>query len=145
MRNSKSYNILPYNPNLKKRARELRKSGNLSEVLVWKQLNKQKFKGYDFDRQKVIGNYIVDFFCLDCFVVIEIDGNSHDDRTEYDQERDEYLRGLGLTVIRVKAFDVLNCLNEVMMMLINHPALRAPLHRGEFAKDKNIQAKGQRV
>ena len=142
MRNKKNYDILPYNPNLKERARELRKSGNLSEVLMWKQLNKQKFKGYDFDRQKIIGNYIVDFFCLDCYVVIEIDGRSHDDRAEYDQERDEYLRGLGLTVIHVKAFDMLNCLNEVMLMLSNHPALRAPLQRGEFTEGKNGQAEG---
>ena len=129
MRNTNNYFSLPYNPKLRARAKELRKAGNLSEVLLWQQLNKRKFKGYDFDRQKIIGNYIVDFYCLDCRVVIEVDGSSHNEKAEYDSERDFFLAGLGLTVIHVSAEDVLNKLNDVMAMLSNHPALRAPLHR----------------
>lgn len=77
MRNRKAYDLLPYNPKLCDRAKELRKAGNLSEVLLWQQLHKQKFKQfgtlrvpYDFDRQKIIGNYIVDFYCGNCNVVI---------------------------------------------------------------------------
>jgi len=62
MRNLKAYMSLPYNPKLRERAKELRKAGNLCEVLLWNQLYKNKFKQYDFDRQKIIGNYIVDFF-----------------------------------------------------------------------------------
>jgi len=129
MRDSKNYLGLPYNPKLRERAKELRQAGNLSEVLVWQQLRKGQFKGYDFDRQKIIGNYIVDFYCTNCHVVIEIDGNSHDDKIEYDTQRDSFLNSLGLTVIRVSATDVLQRLNDVMLMLHNHPALRAPLHR----------------
>ena len=132
MRSRKNYLMLPYNPKLKDRAKALRKSGNLSEVLMWQQFNRAKFKGYDFDRQKIIGNYIVDFFCLDCLVIIEVDGCTHDDTIEYDQERDAYLQGLGLTVIRIRAADVLHRLNDVMLMLHNHPALQAPLQRGEL-------------
>jgi len=132
MRNRKSYLSLPYNPELRERAKELRKAGNLCEVLLWKKLSKKKFNGYDFDRQKIIGNYIVDFFCVDCNVVIEIDGNSHDDKIEYDNERDKYLEGLGLTVIHILAKDILNNLNDVMNLLENHPALRAPLLGGEL-------------
>jgi very-short-patch-repair endonuclease len=131
VREINKYSILPYNKNLKERAKELRKAGNLCEVLMWQQIHNKKFKGYDFDRQKIIGNYIVDFFCLDCFVVVEIDGSSHDNKVDYDKERDEYLKGLGLTVIHIPAYDVLNMMDEVMLMLFNHPALRAPLHRGE--------------
>jgi very-short-patch-repair endonuclease len=52
-----------YDPKLKKLSRELRKSGNLSEVLLWEQLKAKKMRGYQFMRQKPIGNYIVDFFC----------------------------------------------------------------------------------
>jgi very-short-patch-repair endonuclease len=66
MRNSKAYNSLPYNSDLRSRAKELRKSGNLSEVLLWQQIKNKKFKGYDFDRQKIIGNFIVDFYSGDC-------------------------------------------------------------------------------
>lgn len=56
--------IIPYNPKLKEVARKLRKSGTLSEVLLWTYLKKKKMRGYDFDRQKPIDNYIVDFFVM---------------------------------------------------------------------------------
>ena len=131
MRNIENYSSLPFNPSLRERAKELRKAGNLSEVLLWKQFHKKKFKGYDFDRQKIIGNYIVDLYCLNCGVIIEVDGSSHDGKEEYDNEREWYFTKLGLTVIRIQASDVLNRLDEVMQMLNNHPALRAPLHGGE--------------
>ncbi|MCL2516985.1 MAG: DUF559 domain-containing protein [Oscillospiraceae bacterium] len=134
MRNSKSYFTLPFNPHLRERARELRKAGYLCEVLLWKQLHNNKFKQYDFDRQKIIGDYIVDFFCGNCNVVIEIDGKSHDKKVSYDKIRDCYLEGLGLIVIHIPAMDILNDLNSVMSMLHNHPALRAPLQGGEFER-----------
>ena len=127
MRDSNAYFSLPYNPKLRERARELRKAGNLCEVLLWQQLHKKKFKQYDFDRQKIIGNYIVDFFCGNCNVVIEINGSAHDDKVEYDKKRNTFLESLGLTVIHISARDVLYDLDNVMMMLDNHPALRAPL------------------
>jgi hypothetical protein len=62
-RNTKNYVSLPYNPNLKERAKQLRQAGNLSEVLFWNQLKNKQFRGFDFDRQKIVGNYIVDFYC----------------------------------------------------------------------------------
>ncbi|MDR0857775.1 MAG: DUF559 domain-containing protein [Oscillospiraceae bacterium] len=80
MRSRKNYESLPYNNELKERARGLRKAGNLSEVLLWQRLNRRKFKNYDFDRQKIIGNYIVDFYCPNCKTVIEVDGSSHDEK-----------------------------------------------------------------
>ena len=126
MRKTKDYYSLPINPKLRERAKELRKAGNLSEILLWRQLNKRKFKGYDFDRQKIIGNFIVDFYCLDCRVVIEVNGSSHNEKKEHDLERDSFLMGLGLTVIHIPALDVLSKMNEVMSMLNNHPALKAP-------------------
>jgi very-short-patch-repair endonuclease len=124
MRKRDKYRSLPFNPALKDRARELRKSANLSEVLMWKQIHKGAFNGYDFDRQKIIGNYIVDFFCLECGVVIEIDGSSHDDKAEYDAQRDAFLEGLGLVVIHIAAKDVLGNLQGVMGMLRGNPAFR---------------------
>ncbi|MCL2636846.1 MAG: DUF559 domain-containing protein [Oscillospiraceae bacterium] len=127
MRNIVNYSSLPFNPELRERARELRKAGNLCEVIMWKQFNKKKFKGYDFDRQKIIGNYIVDFYCVDCAVVIEIDGKSHDNKEIYDGDRNSFMTSLGLTVIRIQAYDVLNNLNKVMEMLENHPALSKPI------------------
>src|SRR5690606_18524760 len=122
-RNSKNYFSLPYNPKLKERARELRKAGNLPEVLFWNQVKNNQFKGFDFDRQKIIGNYIVDFYCSNCNVVIEIDGSSHDDKVEYDAERDAFLESLGLTVIHIPVNDVMKQMSSVMNMLYDHPAL----------------------
>jgi very-short-patch-repair endonuclease len=122
-RNTQNYLNLPFNPKLKQRAKELRKAGVLSEVLLWKQLKNKQFKGYDFDRQKIIGNYIVDFYCTNCNVVIEVDGSSHDDKEEYDALRDAYLKGLGLEVIHIRDIDVKKNLDGVMKMLKSHPAL----------------------
>ena len=99
----------------------------LSEVLLWQQIHKKAFKGYDFDRQKIIGDYIVDFYCLDCDVVIEIDGNSHNEKVAYDACREAYLKELGLTIIHVDAKHILSNLNGVMEMLNNHPPLSVPV------------------
>src|SRR5699024_5241929 len=69
--------ILPYNPKLVPLAKKLRKNSTLSEILLWQRLKRGQLLGYDFHRQKPIGNYIVDFYCPDILLAIEIDGNSH--------------------------------------------------------------------
>jgi len=63
MRKTKAYKSLPYNPALKDKAKALRKAGILHEALLWLELKADKLNGLDFDRQKIIGNYIVDFYC----------------------------------------------------------------------------------
>lgn len=141
-RASKNYFNLPYNPKLKERARELRKAGNLPEVLFWNQVKRKQFKGFDFDRQKIIGNYIVDFYCGNCQVVIEIDGSSHDEKQDYDAERDAFLESLGLTVIHIPVEDVMKRMDEVMEMLYNHPALqkeKPPRPSGTPPEEGNVQ------
>jgi very-short-patch-repair endonuclease len=67
-----------YNPKLKQLARNLRNNSTFSEVLLWNELKGRKMKGYQFLRQKPIGNFIVDFFCSKLNLIIEIDGDSHD-------------------------------------------------------------------
>jgi very-short-patch-repair endonuclease len=126
-RDTSAYMSLPYNPALKERARELRRAGNLSEVLLWQQIKNGQFSGLDFDRQKIIGNYIVDFYCAEKAVVIEVDGSSHDSKVEYDAARDAYLTGLNLTVIHVLDSDVKSNLAGVMQFLQEHPALISAL------------------
>ena len=66
-----------YNPKLKQFARNLRNNSSISEIRFWNQVNAKQFNGYQFYRQKPIGNYIVDFFCPILNLVIEIDGESH--------------------------------------------------------------------
>lgn len=109
---------MPYNPRLKERAKALRKAGNLSEVLLWNQLRKGRLQGLDFDRQKIVGNYIVDFYCAEKNLVIEVDGSSHDDKADYDAQRDAYLAGLGLQVIHILDRDVRQDLPAVMGFLM---------------------------
>jgi very-short-patch-repair endonuclease len=124
--NKNGYYVLPYNPALKDRARKLRKAKNLPEVLMWNQFKNKQWNGFDFDRQKIIGNYIVDFFCRNCMVIIEIDGGSHKTKIEYDDIRDAYFRGLNLEVIHIPASDVLYRINNVLKILKKHPALQLP-------------------
>lgn len=123
MHNTQAYKALPYNPALRDKAKALRKAGILHEALLWLELKNKKLNGLDFDRQKIIGNYIVDFYCADKSVVLEVDGSSHDSKQFEDARRDEYLRSLGLTVIRLLAKDVLQSLDGVFVFLKNHPAL----------------------
>ncbi len=84
-----------YNPKLKQRARGLRNQGVLSEVLLWNQLKGRGICGYQFMRQKPVGNYIVDFYCSKLKLVIEIDGESHEGRFCYDIERQQLLESMG--------------------------------------------------
>ena len=98
--------VLPENKNLKPFALELRKRMTLSEVLLWKRLNKKQMLGLDFCRQKQIGNYIIDFFCLKKMLAIEVDGDSHNEKVEYDAERDRYLESLGIKTLRIYDLDV---------------------------------------
>ena len=81
---------LPYNSALKNRARSLRKAGNLSEVIFWKQVRAGEFHNIDFDRQRIVGNYIVDFYVKSLGLVIEIDGSQHEEPTQrlIDNDRD---------------------------------------------------------
>ena len=108
---------LPKNKSLKARAKDLRKHSTLSEVLFWNAVKNKQIDGLDFDRQKVIGNYIVDFFCPKINVVIEIDGWSHNNKLEYDRQRDRYLRSLGLHILRIYDEDVKRDINGVIELV----------------------------
>ena len=108
---------LPYDSKLKSRARSLRKSGNYAEVVFWQQVHKNKFHKIDFDRQRIIGNYIVDFYVKALGLVVEIDGESHNDKEEYDDKRETFLITLGLIVFKTTNFRVLHDLENVMKEL----------------------------
>ena len=110
--------ILPYNPELKQLARELRKNGTLSEVLLWDELKKKKL-GFEFHRQVPIKNYIVDFFCHELMLAIEIDGSSHDSENQFklDQTRQQEIEELGVTFIRIDDLEIKTNLDGVIRYL----------------------------
>ena len=140
MRKTRTYKSLPYNPALKDKAKALRKAGFLHEALLWNQLKSKKFNGLDFDRQKIIGNYIVDFYCAEKAVVIEVDGSSHNNnKQDEDAKRDAYLRSLGLVVIRLLVKDVLRNMEGVVFYLRRHPALAgAPPKEGNVKQELGV-------
>ena len=95
--------IIPYNPKLKEYARKLRNNSTLSEVLLWNHLKGKQMKGFDFHRQKPIDNYIVDFYCSELLLAIEVDGGSHDraDAVVKDRVRQRRLESLGVKFLEV--------------------------------------------
>lgn len=84
------------------------------------QVTKGRFHKIDFDRQRVIGNFIVDFYIKQLGLVIEIDGSSHDDKVEYDKAREEFLITLGLKVYRIQVGDIMRNMTPVMTSLENY-------------------------
>ena len=94
------------NPKLTANAQELRKNMTKEERNLW--YNFLKELPITIDKQKVIGNYIVDFYCASAKIVIELDGSQHfeEQGKRYDEKRDEYLKSLGLTVLRYSNYDV---------------------------------------
>jgi very-short-patch-repair endonuclease len=114
------YLEIPKNKLLKDRATELRKAGNLSEVLFWQTFKDKKKLGFDIDRQVIIGQYIVDFFIPELGLIFEIDGSSHDNKVEYDAERDAFMRDLNLEVVRISDLDVKKNINSVYELVLEN-------------------------
>ncbi len=111
---AKRRQIIPYDPKLKERARELRKKMTLAEILLWKQLNRRKMRGYDFDRQRPIDRFIVDFYCKDLSLAIEVDGSSHEFREATDIRRQRRLESVGVRILRFWDTDVRNDMPNVL-------------------------------
>lgn len=108
--------IIPYNPELKLLARQLRKNSTLPEVLLWQNI-KQRAYGVQFHRQVPMLNYIVDFYCHEIGLVIEIDGCSHDYIFEYDSKRQSEIEAFGITFLRFFNEDVKKNMFSVLLVI----------------------------
>ena len=106
--------IIPYNPKLKEYARKLRNNSTFTEVMLWNHLQGKQMKGFDFDRQRPIDNFIVDFYSKDLQLAIEVDGESHYGNEEADKKRDKRLNELGVTVLRFDDLDIIYQLDIVI-------------------------------
>jgi len=95
-------------------ARNLRKSQTDVEQILWFQLRNRRFLNYKFRRQLPIGPYIVDFFCTELCLIIELDGSQHNDQGVEDKERTLFLNQRGFKVIRFWNNDVFSNLDGVM-------------------------------
>jgi len=87
-----------------------------AERLLWSKIRCRQLKGYQFYRQKIIGNYIVDFYCAKANLVIELDGGQHYDKEvqDKDRKRDKFLESLGLKVLRFSDREVFENIDAVM-------------------------------
>ena len=106
---------------LKIRARVMRKHPTPAEAILWQRLRHRRVGGYHFRRQHPIVRYIVDFYCAEAKLVIEVDGSVHDepDHDEYDVERQAFLEELGLRVLRFHNREVLRGIDEVVKAIAN--------------------------
>ena len=98
---------------IRARARTLRKNPTEAEKVLWSHLRFWQVDGYKFRRQQPIGNYIVDFVCLEKKLIIELDGGQHAEQNDYDARRDAWLREQGFTVLRFWNNDVLQNVSSV--------------------------------
>jgi very-short-patch-repair endonuclease len=115
--------MLAYKVQLKDKARQLRKNMTESELALWSRLRGKQLCGVQFYRQKPIGQYIVDFYAPKGDLVVEVDGSQHRDsiHREKDKQRDEYLNGVGLRVLRFDSREVL--LETDAVVEVNYGAL----------------------
>jgi len=92
----------------KEKRSNLRNNATAAEAVLWTYLQHRKLLGKKFRRQSSVGPYIVDFYCVECRLVIELDGAPHfaANADTYDQQRTEYLEEAGLKVIRFENKDV---------------------------------------
>ena len=106
------------------RAKTLRKEMTLAESLLWQRLRAGRLEGIHFRRQQVIGRYIVDFYCHQAGVVVEVDGGIHQEQADYDQEREAYFHQQGLVVLRFNNWEVEHQLDIVLEVILD--ACRIP-------------------
>ncbi len=92
--------IIPYREDLKAKARELRKNSTLSEILLWQEIKERKLLGYQFHRQVPLLDFIVDFYCHELMLAIEIDGDSHNHKYDEDIVRQRELEDMGVRFLR---------------------------------------------
>lgn len=104
---------------LKPLARTMRTEMTFSERTLWKFLRNRQILGYKFRRQHVIGNFIVDFYCHELKLVIEVDGLSHEEQKSYDRDRQVYLENSGYSVIRFNNEEVVRNISGVIGELMN--------------------------
>jgi very-short-patch-repair endonuclease len=109
----------PYNRNLKYTARRLRKDMTPAERSLWARLRKKQIGGVQFYRQKILGNFIVDFYAPMAYLVIEVDGGQHrrSGHVEQDAHRDAFLRELGIEVLRFSNREVLKRADKVVEVI----------------------------
>ena len=105
--------------NIKDKRRFLRRNMTSAERIIWDELRKYKL-GFKFRRQFSIGNYILDFYCPQKRLAIEIDGEVHQFQKEYDHVREVFLEEYNINILRFKNSEVKNHIQKAPSEIKNH-------------------------
>ena len=100
-------------------ARQLRKEQTKAEKIVWEQIRNRKFRGLKFRRQHVIEGFVLDFYCPEIKLGIEIDGGIHLKRKDYDELRREVIESEGITIVRITNKELLDRKRSILEKLNN--------------------------
>jgi len=114
--------VVLYNRNLRQFSRELRKNSTDAERRLWSKLRLRQLNGFQFYRQRIIVNYIMDFFCPKAKLVVEVDGGQHysGEKQKSDFKRDEYLKRIGIKVLRFSDREVLTNMDGVLENILEN-------------------------
>jgi very-short-patch-repair endonuclease len=112
------------NPQVEQAARDLRKNLTPAEEYLWQALKSKQLNGLRFRSQHPVGNFILDFYCPSCKLVVEVDGSIHDDRQDYDLARTQSLEAYGYFVLRFTNNEVLGELDTVLAKIAEVAAAR---------------------
>jgi very-short-patch-repair endonuclease len=111
---NKKQRIRGTNPQVEQAARDLRTNLTPAEDYLWRALKSKQLNGLRFRSQHPVGNFILDFYCASCKLVVEVDGSTHDDRQDYDLERTNVLETYGYFVLRFTNDEVLGNIDIVL-------------------------------
>ena len=131
--------IIWYYEDLKENARRLRNNATPAEKELWKHLKGKQMCGYDFHRQKPIYYYIVDFYCSELLLAIELDGTIHKDTKDKDLHRQQAIEDFGVTFLRFSNYDIFNRKDYVLEIIKDCiMKLEAKMRNREDAKQMGI-------
>ena len=123
--------MTPYPHNIIERARQLRQRHTSAEELLWQRLRRHQLKGLKFKRQHRIGKYIIDFYCAELDLVVELQGAIHEKplQREYDKRRFNEFEIRGLSVIRIRNEEVFENVNGVLNRILTLSLAPSPILR----------------
>ena len=135
-------NIIPYRKDLKEKARMLRKNSTLSEVLLWQEISQRQL-GVQFHRQVPLLDYIVDFYCHELKLAIEVNGNTHEYKVSYDNKRTSRLKEAGVKVLVFDDLDVKQnikwVVNNILEQINDNDDTHIIPSRGYFSSNKSSE------